>query len=291
MIVTVRKMRAPGHGLAAGAAVHLGRRPRSRYVLLVIGPAMIAALTMLMIDRHFNGIFFDSQQGGAPLLYEHLAYIFFTGAYVIVFLVRRRGDLGDPADLRPQAALQPPRGRGLVRGVAVLGLLAWMQNMYIAPLTERLDDLRDALRVGARRPDRASLSNWIATLWGGALRLRAATWYALARDLDDVARARRRARLLGDPGRLGARQHHRRPGRHALRARRRRRDRRLRRRFTTGSRSSRGRLLGEGLGKAALGAILVGVHLYVLPMFLAGLEGQPVDVFKFYEDTGSTATT
>ena len=47
-----------------------------------------------------------------------------------------------------------------------------------------------------------------------------------------------------------------------------------------------GRLLGEGLGKAALGAMTVGIHLYVLPMFLAGLKGQPVDVFKFYEATG-----
>ena len=32
--------------------------------------------------------------------------------------------------------------------------------------------------------------------------------------------------------------------------------------------------------------MFVGLHLYVLPMFLAGLEGQPVDVFKYFEDTG-----
>ena len=34
---------------------------------------MLAALTMLIIDRHFDGVFFDSGEGGAPLLYEHLA--------------------------------------------------------------------------------------------------------------------------------------------------------------------------------------------------------------------------
>ena len=32
--------------------------------------------------------------------------------------------------------------------------------------------------------------------------------------------------------------------------------------------------------------MFVGLHLYVLPMFFAGLEGQPVDVFKYFEDTG-----
>jgi heme/copper-type cytochrome/quinol oxidase subunit 1 len=35
-----------------------------------------------------------------------------------------------------------------------------------------------------------------------------------------------------------------------------------------------------------LGLIFVSIHLYALPMILAGLEGQPVDVFTYYEDTG-----
>ena len=47
-----------------------------------------------------------------------------------------------------------------------------------------------------------------------------------------------------------------------------------------------GRLLGEGLGKIALLTIVVGLNLYVIPMFLAGLEGQPVDVYKYYESLG-----
>jgi len=32
--------------------------------------------------------------------------------------------------------------------------------------------------------------------------------------------------------------------------------------------------------------MFIGIHLYVIPMFFAGLEGQPVDVFKYYEGTG-----
>ena len=47
-----------------------------------------------------------------------------------------------------------------------------------------------------------------------------------------------------------------------------------------------GRLLGEGLGKAALALIVIGINVYVLMMFLAGLEGQPVDVWHFAEDIG-----
>jgi heme/copper-type cytochrome/quinol oxidase subunit 1 len=46
-----------------------------------------------------------------------------------------------------------------------------------------------------------------------------------------------------------------------------------------------GRLVGEGLSKIALGTILLGAHLYVIPMFLAGLAGQPVDVYKYFSGT------
>ncbi len=50
-----------------------------------------------------------------------------------------------------------------------------------------------------------------------------------------------------------------------------------------------GRTMGESLGTASFALILIGAHLTFLPMFLAGLEGQPVDVYKYY-DTGNLGT-
>jgi cytochrome c oxidase subunit 1 len=44
--------------------------------------------------------------------------------------------------------------------------------------------------------------------------------------------------------------------------------------------------MGEGMGKAALAAILAGIYVYTLTTFLAGLKGQPVDVYKFFEGNG-----
>ena len=63
MTVTLRRMRAPGLAwrrmpLFAWAATVIS------YVLLVIGPIMLAALTMLFIDRRFDGIFFDRARAG-----------------------------------------------------------------------------------------------------------------------------------------------------------------------------------------------------------------------------------
>jgi cytochrome c oxidase subunit 1 len=44
--------------------------------------------------------------------------------------------------------------------------------------------------------------------------------------------------------------------------------------------------MGEGLGKASLAAILLGLYVYVLMAFLAGVKAQPVDVYKFFGDSG-----
>ena len=56
------------------------------YVLLFIGPVMLAAMAMLLIDRNFDGVFFDAGEGGSPILWQHLSWIFFTGAYVVMLL-------------------------------------------------------------------------------------------------------------------------------------------------------------------------------------------------------------
>jgi cytochrome c oxidase subunit 1 len=49
-----------------------------------------------------------------------------------------------------------------------------------------------------------------------------------------------------------------------------------------------GRLVGEGISKAALAAIVAGAFLMILPLQAAGFQGQPVDVNEFF-DTGDLA--
>ena len=44
-----------------------------------------------------------------------------------------------------------------------------------------------------------------------------------------------------------------------------------------------GRMMGESLGEVVRGRILLGAHLTFIPLFLAGIEGQQVDIFKFFE--------
>jgi cytochrome c oxidase subunit I len=43
------------------------------------------------------------------------------------------------------------------------------------------------------------------------------------------------------------------------------------------------RTMGEGLAKPSAALIVLGAQLTFIPLFIAGLEGQPVDIFKFFE--------
>jgi len=56
------------------------------WLMLFIGPVLLAAFTMLMIDRNYDGIFFADGSGGAPLLWQHLSWIFFSGAYMLILI-------------------------------------------------------------------------------------------------------------------------------------------------------------------------------------------------------------
>jgi len=284
LVATVRRMRAPGLAWRrmapfSWAATVIG------HILLVVGPAMIAALVMAEIDRRFGGVFFDAGEGGAPLFYEHIAYIFFTGAYLIVFLFAA----GTISEILSTFARKPVFSHRALAvsfiAVAVLGLLAWMQNMYEAPLNEGWPIMAMAFALALAVPIGVILYTWLATIWGGTLELRAASIYALvaistmvcglAAELmysvipagwmldNTTASQGDTLYVLVGGGVMGgfAALHYWFP-------------------------KLSGRLLGEGIGKAALALMFIGIHLYVLPMFLAGVEGQPVDVFKYYDDTG-----
>jgi heme/copper-type cytochrome/quinol oxidase subunit 1 len=127
LVVTLHNMRSPGmawrrvplFSWAAGI---------SGYLLLVIAPVMLAALTMLFIDRNYSGDFFDPGAGGAALLYEHFAWFFFTGAYMLVLIVAG----GVISDVLPTFARKPkvqPSRRDASACDRRARTAAWMQNM------------------------------------------------------------------------------------------------------------------------------------------------------------------
>jgi cytochrome c oxidase subunit 1 len=169
--------------------------------------------------------------------------------------------------------------------IGVLGPLAWMQNMYTAPIPLGFEIFAMLFALALTVPIGLLIFIWIATLWGGTVHVRAAPLYALGAissmaiglgaelaysvipvgwQLDNTTAAQGDtfAVLAGGAGLGGfAALHYWFP-------------------------KLTGRLMSEGIGKAALVAILAGIYTYELASFLAGLKGQPADVYKFFEGNG-----
>ncbi|MGH2962264.1 MAG: cytochrome c oxidase subunit I [Solirubrobacterales bacterium] len=284
MLATLHTRRAPGMvwrrlPLFSWSATVIG------YVLLVAGSVMVAACAMLFIDRQFDGVFFDAGEGGSPILWQHLSWLFFTGTYVVMLLAA----FGAISEILPTFSGKPIFTHRAIAAsfaaIGALGLLAWMQNMYTAPIPVGWTYFAMAAAVALTVPIGVLLFNWVATLWGGALRLRAPLLFALGAistmsfglagelaysvipvgwqlDSTTAAQADTYYALVG-AGVFGgfAALHYWFP-------------------------KITGRTMGEGLARASFWMLLVGVHATAIPMFLAGLEGQPVDVYKYY-DVGS----
>ena len=48
-----------------------------------------------------------------------------------------------------------------------------------------------------------------------------------------------------------------------------------------------GRTMGEGLASSSVALIVLGAHVTFIPMFLAGVDGQQVDIYKYFEQTSA----
>ena len=143
------------------------------WLMLVIGAVFLAAVTMLLVDRNFGGIFFAGDAGGAPLLWQHLSWIFFTGSYMLILITA----FAAVAEIVPAFAGKPLFNRtamiGSLAAIAVIGTLDWTQNMLTAPIGIGWMYFAMVLSLALIVPFGLVFFNLIATLVGGAARMRA----------------------------------------------------------------------------------------------------------------------
>jgi heme/copper-type cytochrome/quinol oxidase subunit 1 len=149
------------------------------WLMLVIGPVLLAAFTMLMIDRNYSGTFFADGGGGAPLLWQHFTWIFYSGAYMLVLIFA----FAAVAEIFSVFSGNPIFNRNAVMAsiaaVAVIGTLAYMQNMYTAPIGIGWKYYAMLMSLALIVPVGLIFFNLIATLNGGALRMRAPVLFAV----------------------------------------------------------------------------------------------------------------
>jgi heme/copper-type cytochrome/quinol oxidase subunit 1 len=288
LLTTIRRTRAPGMAwrrlpvFAWAAAV-------SCWLMLVIGPAFLAALTMLMIDRNYEGAFFADGGGGAPLLWQHLSWIFYSGTYMLVLIFA----FGTIAEIVSTFSARPLLNRAVVMAslaaMALIGTLAWMQNMLTAPIGIGWMYFAMLMSLALIVPIGLIVFNLIATMIGGTLRMRAPLLFAvgaismisigLAAEIEQsmvaaawelknttASTAATHFALIGGAVFGGfAALHYWFP-------------------------KMTGRTMGETPARISFWTMVAGTLLTFVPLFFAGADhGEVIDAYKFYAGTGVSA--
>jgi cytochrome c oxidase subunit 1 len=288
LVATLRRMRAPGMAWRR-VPVFTWAAAICSWLLLVIGPVMLAAISMLLIDRNFDGIFFADGSGGAPLLWEHLSWIFFTGAYMLILITA----LAATAEIVPVFSRKPLFNRGAVIGslgaIAVIGTLAWMQNMLTAPIGIGWMYFAMIMSLALIVPFGLIVFNLIATMVGGVIHMRAPLLFAVGaissisiglgaeishsmvavawrlHNTTDATAATHFALIGGAVFGGFAALHYWFP-------------------------KLTGRTMGETLARLSFWTMGIGILVALVPLFIAGGDhGEVVDAYKFFGGTGVSA--
>src|ERR1044072_5391250 len=177
-IATIHNMRAPGMGW--------GRMPLFVWTILIYAYLIILAITslaatvtMLLLDRNFGTSFFNPNDGGSALLWQHLFWFFgHPEVYILVLPA-----FGVFSEILPVFARKPIFGYKAVAaataGIAFLGLLVWAHHMFATPSATVVLAFFMLSSFVIAVPTGVKIFNWIATLWRGTVEWRVALLYAV----------------------------------------------------------------------------------------------------------------
>lgn len=177
-ITTILNMRAPG--------MHMMRLPVFTWMTLITSfliilafPAITIALVQLMFDRHFDTHFFEVSDGGKPILWQHLFWIFGHPEVYILILPA----MGIISEVLPVFARKPLFGYPLIvfsgAVIGFLGFAVWSHHMFTTGLGVVATTAFAVMTMLIALPTGVKIFNWIGTLWGGRITFSVPMLYAL----------------------------------------------------------------------------------------------------------------
>ncbi|WP_424094260.1 cytochrome c oxidase subunit I [Moorena producens] len=178
IVTTIIRMRSPGMTFFR-MPVFVWAVLSAQIIQLFGLPALTAGAIMLLFDLTLGTSFFDPAKGGDPILFQHFFWFYSHPAvYVIILPI-----FGIFSEIFPVYARKPLFGYKVVAisSLIIVGLSAivWVHHMFASgtPGWMRMLFMFSTMLISV--PTGIKVFAWVATIWGGKLRLTSAMLFGL----------------------------------------------------------------------------------------------------------------
>ena len=177
-IVTIVNLRAPGMTLMR-MPVFVWMTLITSILLVLAFPVITVGLIELTMDRNFGTHFFVPSEGGDPILWQHLFWVFGHPEVYILILP----PMGIVSEILPTFSRKPLFGypfivfSGIVIGM--MGWAVWSHHMFTVGLGPVANSVFTITTMLIAVPTGVKIFNWMGTLWKGSIEFSTAMLFAL----------------------------------------------------------------------------------------------------------------
>jgi len=165
----------------------LGKMPLFVWLMIVVAFLILIALSplsacqiMLLLDRFLGANFFDTQQGGSAVLWQHFFWIFGHPEVYILILP----GFAVASEIIPVFSRKPIFGYPVMVAasvmIAFLSLGVWAHHMFAVGMTSMGNTFFATSTLLVAVPTGIKIFNWLGTMWGGQLRFEVPMLFCLA---------------------------------------------------------------------------------------------------------------